>query len=147
MTKDIGLKFGIDKCGVFTMKRRKELECNGIDLQNGEEIDQIGEGCKHLGVLEKQDIFQERKENIRKECFKRLRATLKSKLNAKHVSQAINTWVVPTFRYSDGIIELTKEDVKEIDKKTRKIITMYGGLHPRSNVERLYQDVKEVVGL
>ena len=43
--------------------------------------------------------------NIRKEHFKRLRATLKSKLNAKHVSQAINTWVVPTVRYSAGIIE------------------------------------------
>ena len=38
----------------------------------------------------------EMKENIRKEYFKRLRATLKSKLNAKHVSQAINSWVVPT---------------------------------------------------
>ena len=105
MTKDIGLKFGINKCGVFAMKRRKGVECNGIDLQNGEEIGQIGEGCKHLGVLEKQDICQERKENIRKEYFKRLRATLKSKLNAKHVSQAINTWVVPTVRYSAGIIE------------------------------------------
>ena len=77
MTKDIGLKFGIDKCGVFAMKRRKGVECNGIDLQNGEEIGQIGEGCKHLGVLEKQDIYQEMKEKIRKKYFKRLRATLK----------------------------------------------------------------------
>ena len=94
MTKDIGLKFAIDKCGVFTMERRKGVECNGIDLQNGEEIGQIGEGCKHLGVLEKQDICQERKENIRKEYFKGLRATLKSK-HSKHVSQAISTWMVP----------------------------------------------------
>ena len=107
MTKDIGLKFGIDKCGVLAMKRGKEVECNEIELQNGEKIVQIGEeGCKHLGVLEKRDICQkEMKENIRKEHFKRLRATLKSKLNAKHVSQAINTWVVPTVRYSAGIIE------------------------------------------
>ena len=73
---------------------------------------------------------------------------MKSKLNAKHVSQAINTWVVPTVRYSAGIIEWIKEDVKEMDKKTtKKISTMYGGLQPRSNIERLYQDVKEVVGL
>ena len=47
----------------------------------------------------------EMKENIRKEYFKRLRLTMKSKLNAKHESQAINTWVVPTARYSGGIIE------------------------------------------
>ena len=106
VTKDIGLTFGTDKCCVLAMKRRKGVECNGIELQNGEEIGQIGEeGCKHLGVLEKQDICQEMKENIRKECFKRLRATLKSKLNAKHVSQAINTWVVPSVQHSAGIIE------------------------------------------
>ena len=69
------------------------MECNGIELKNGEEIGQIGEeGCKYLGVLEKGDICQEgMKENIRKEYFKRFRATLKSKLNPKHVSQAINT--------------------------------------------------------
>ena len=38
------------------------------------------------------------RENIGKEYFKRLRATFKSKLNAKHVSQAINTWMVPAIR-------------------------------------------------
>ena len=57
MTKDIGLKFGTDKCGILAMKRRKGVECNGIELKNGEEIGQIEEGgCKHLGVLEKQHI-------------------------------------------------------------------------------------------
>ena len=107
MTKDIGLKFGINKCGVLAMKKGKEVEWNGIELQNGEEIGQIvEEGFKYLGVLEKGDICQkEMKENIRKEYFKRLRATLKSKLNAKHISQVINTWMVPAIRYSAGIIE------------------------------------------
>ena len=93
MTKDIGLKFGKDKCGILAMKLGNEVECNGIELENGEEIGQIGEEVyKYLGVLEKGDIRQEgMKENIRKEYFKRFRATLKSKLNPKHVSQAINT--------------------------------------------------------
>ena len=45
------------------------------------------------------------KENIMKEYFKWLRATMKSKLNAKYVSQAINMWVVSTVRHSAGIIE------------------------------------------
>ena len=98
VAKDISMKFGIDKCGVLAMKRGKEVECNGIELENGEEISQIGEeGYKYLGILEKGDICQEEmKENIRKEYFKRLRATLKWKLNTKHVFQAINMWVVPT---------------------------------------------------
>ena len=89
--------------------------------------------------MEKGDICQEEmKENIRKEYFKRLRATLKSKLNAKHVFQAINTWVVTSARCSAGINEWTKEQVKEMDRKTKKIITIYGGLHPGSNTEWLY---------
>ena len=33
--------------------------------------------------------------------------------------------------------------MKEMDRKTRKIITMYGGLHPRSNVDRLYLPISE----
>ena len=32
-------------------------------------------------------------------------------------------------------------------QETRKVITMYGGLYPRSNVEPLYRERKEVVGL
>ena len=89
--------------------------------------------------MEKENICpEETKENIRKEYFKRLRATLNAKLNAKHVFQAINVWVVPAARYRACIIEWTKEEVKETDRKTKKIFTMYGGLHPRSNVEQLY---------
>ena len=57
--KNIGLKFGIDKCGVLAMKRRKLVQCYGIELGNGEKIGQLGEkGCKHLRVLEKSDICQ-----------------------------------------------------------------------------------------
>ena len=126
--KNIGMTFVIDMCGVLAMNRGKEVEYNGIELENGEEIGQIGKGYKFLGILEKGD-------NIRKEYFKRLRATLKSKLNAKHVFQVINTWLVPTVRYSVGIIEWTKEEATEIDPKARKVIIMYDGIHLRSNFE------------
>ena len=90
VTKDIGMKFGIDKSGVLAMNTGKKVECNEVELENGEEISQIREeGYKYLGILEKGDICQEEmKENIKKEYFKRLRATLKSKLNAKHIFQA-----------------------------------------------------------
>ena len=133
MAKNIVMKFGTDKCSVLAMKREKAVQCDGIELENSEEISQIGEdGYKYLRILEKGDICQkETKQNIRKKYFNRLRATLKSKLNAKLVFYAINTWVVPTVRYSAGIIEWAKEELKEMDRKTKKIITMYCGLHPR----------------
>ena len=36
------MKFGVDNCGVLAMNRGKEVEWNGIGLDNGEEIGQIG---------------------------------------------------------------------------------------------------------
>ena len=48
------------------MKRGKENECSGIDLENGEEIGQIGEeGHKYLGAFEKEDICQEEMKKIK----------------------------------------------------------------------------------
>ena len=53
------------RCGLLAMKSRREVECDGKELENGEEIGQVGEeGYKSLGIL---DICQEEiKENIRK---------------------------------------------------------------------------------
>ena len=52
--------------------------------------------------------------------------------------KAINTWAVSLMRYSAGIVKWTKADLDVTDRKTRKLMTMYGMLHPRSNVSRLY---------
>ena len=41
-------------------------------------------------------------------------------------------------RYSAGIVDWTKAELDEVDRKTRKMMTMHGMLHPRSNVCRLY---------
>ena len=62
------MKFGLDKRGALSMKRGNEVECNGIELEDGEEICQIGEErYKYFGVLEKGDIRPEgMKENNRK---------------------------------------------------------------------------------
>ena len=110
------MKFGLDKCGVLTMKSGKELEGDGIVIEN---IGPIGEEeYKYFGSLKKGDICQEEmKKNIRKECLKRLKSTLKLKLNAKHVLQATNTWVVPNVRESAGINEWGSEGNVSKNKK------------------------------
>ena len=38
---------------------------------------------------------------------------------------------------------MKKENLKEIDQNIRKIYTMYGGLHRRSNVDWLYTTRRE----
>ena len=63
---------------------------------------------------------------------------MKSKLNGRNVIKAINTWAIPLIRYGAGIIDWTKNEIDEIDRETRKMLNMYGCLHPKSNVDRLY---------
>ena len=46
-------------------------------------------------------------------------------------------------RYSGGIIDWTKEELQDMGRKTRKIMTLNKCLHPRSSVARLYMKWKE----
>ena len=85
----------------------------------------------------------EMKETIGKECKRRLRLVLRSKLNGKNKISAVNTWAVATFRYGAGIIQWKYNKLKDIDRKTRKTMTMYGAFHPKSDVDRLYVKRKE----
>ena len=51
---------------------------------------------------------------------------MKSKLNGKNKIAGINTWAIPVLRYGAGIIKWNKEELDEMDRKTRKIIAMNG---------------------
>ena len=46
-------------------------------------------------------------------------------------------------RYSAAFLGWTKEEIHQLDRKTRKLLTMHGGLHPKSNVDRWYIPRKE----
>ena len=41
-------------------------------------------------------------------------------------------------RYVTGIIEWHQEELQRMDRKTRKLLTIYGSFHPRSDVDSLY---------
>ena len=109
-------------------------------LPDGEMMKDIGEGeYKYLGVLEASDIKAGKmRELIIQEYRRRLRLLLRSKLNSGNMMKAINTWAVSVLRYTAGIISWTVDDIHEIDRKTRKAMTMNRMLHPRANVARLY---------
>ena len=97
---DIGMKFGIKKCGILTMKRAKFVKSEGIKLPDGEVMKQVGqEGYIYLGIIELDKIKEtEKKEEITKEYKRRQRLILESKLNGRNKVTAINTWAVATFR-------------------------------------------------
>ena len=62
---------------------------------------------------------------------------LKSKLNGRNKIIALNTWAVSILRYGAGILKWNKNELQEMDRKTRKFMAMNKELHPRSDVTRL----------
>ena len=68
---------------------------------------------------------------------------LKSKLNGKNKITAINAWAVDLFRYGAAILLWKESELKDVGRRSRKTMTMYGALHPRSDVDRLHIKRKE----
>ena len=83
------------------------------------------------------------KEKVGNEYERRVRKLLETKVNGQNVINAINTWAIPLLRYSAAFLGWAKEEIHRLDRKTRKLLTMHGGLHPKSNVDGLYVPRKE----
>ena len=139
-SEDIGMEFGLNKCGVLLMKRGKKVRFDDITLLDEQIIREIEEeGYKFLGILWV-DMMREKemKKRFMREYKRRLKLVLKSKLNGNNKINATKTWAVSVLRYGAGIIRCTKEGMKTLDRMTRKVLTMNGALHPKSDIDRLY---------
>ena len=117
-----------------------------IELPDGKVIKLLreGESYKYLGILEADKFLEEKmKLNVLKEYIRRLRKNLKSKLNVRNLVHGVNTWAVSLIRYSAAFVSWRKSELQAIDRKTRKLFTMYGVLHTKSDVDKLYIPRKE----
>ena len=144
-SEDIGMEFGIEKCVLLVMEKGK-IGKVGIELPDGKIIKSLKEGAsyKYLGILEADKFLEEKmKLNVSKEYIRRLRKVLKSKLNGGNLVRGVNTWAVSLLRYSAAFVSWRKNELEAIDRKTRKLFTIYGALHPKSDVDRLYIPRKE----
>ena len=83
------------------------------------------------------------KEKIQKEYHRRIRKLLVTKFNSRNLIKGVNTWVVPLVRYSGPFLEWTRDELKQMDQRTRKLMTMHKALHPRDDIDRLYFSRKE----
>lgn len=145
-SNDISMEFGLDKCATLTIHRGEVQQTQGIDLPNKQTIKGLSleESYKYLGILQADDIKHEQvKKKTSAEYLKRVRKVLKSKLNGGNTIQAINSWAVPVIRYTAGVVDWTQNELDELDRKTRKVMTANHALHPQSDVDRLYMPRKE----
>ena len=98
-----------------------------------------GDTYKYLGIIEADRIkSQDMKEKIKQEYLRRTRKVLETKLNSGNLIKAINTWAVSLVRYSAAFVDWTNAELESLDRQTRKLMTMHGALHPKSDVDRLY---------
>ena len=77
-------------------------------------------------------------ELFRKEYLRRVKLITKSKLNGRNKIMAASTWAVSLIRYGAGILKWNKNELQEIDRKTRKVMKINKELHPWSDISRIY---------
>ena len=145
-SRDIEMEFGIEKCTMLVMKSGKRHMTDGMELPNHDKIRTLGENetYKYLGILEADIIKQvEMKEKIRKEYLRKNRKLLERKLSSRNLIKGINSWAMPLVRYSGPFLKWTRDELKQMDQRTRKLMTMHKALHPRNDVDRLYVSRKE----
>ena len=145
-SQDTGMEFGIEKCALLVMKSGKRHLTDGIELPNQDKIRTLAEHetFKYLGILEADTIKQaEMKNKIQKEYLRRTRELLEIKLNSRKLIKGINTCAVLLVRYSGPFLKFTRDELWQMDQRTRKLMTMHKALHPRDDVDRLYVTRKE----
>ena len=119
----IGMEFGIEKCAMNSGKRHMT---DGMELPNQDKIrtHRENETYKYLGILEADTIKQvQMKEKIRKEYLRR--KLLETKLSSRNLIKGINTWAVPLVRYSEPFLKWARDELKQMDQRTRKLTTMH----------------------
>ena len=135
-SQDIGMEFGIEKRHMT----------DGMELPSQDKIRTLEENetYKYLGILEADTIKQvQMKDKIRKEYLRRTRKLLETKLSSRNLIKGIITWAVSQARYSGPFLKWTRDELKQMDQRTRKLMTMHKALHPRNDVDRLYVPRKE----
>jgi hypothetical protein len=131
---------------MMMIKRGKLISSQSIVIDNNREIQELEQGktYKYLGNEESEGIqHQQMKDRLKQEYNRRLRMILKSELNARNKITAIGAFAVRVLRYSFGVINWRIEEIKQIDRKTRKMLTIYKMHHPKADIDRLYVKRKE----
>ena len=134
------MEFGLSKCEVLIMKTGKLVKTEGKSMHNGKVIKNIEEGgYKYLEILEADNIKQEEmKGQIKKESTRSVKNILKSKLNGWNIISTINSKSVSIVKSGAVIICCTKMKLEELDRKTRKLVTMEGAQQPIAAIDGLY---------
>ena len=146
-SQDIGMEFGIKKCALLVMKSSKRHLTDGIELPNQDKIRTLAENetYKYLGILEADTIKQvEIKNKIQKEYLGRIRKLHEIKFKSRNLIEGKNTWDVPLVRYSGPFLKWTRNERRQMDQRTRKLMTVTRHYIPETTwTDYMYQEKRE----
>ena len=125
-SEGIGMQFGINKFVVLMEKREEVIRTDGIKLPDGQHMKDIDvTGYTYLGILETDKIKEkEMREKFSKDYIRQLRLILRSKLNGRNKIMTVKTRAVSVMRYSARILKWNTDELKSLDRRTRKFMTM-----------------------
>ena len=83
------------------------------------------------------------KNKIQKEYLRRTRKLLETKLSSRNLIKGINTWAVILVRYSGPFLKWTRDELGQMDQRTRKLMNTHKVSYPRDDVDRLYMPRKD----
>ena len=134
------MKFGQDKCAYIKIEKGKNTTTTPVEI-NGLTIKPIQEGQRYRYLGRDENIAYEgtiNKERVSKEYFSRVKTIWLSELSAFNKTIAHNAFATPVITPTIGILDWTIQEIKDIDIRTRKMLSVTGNFHPNSDVDRLY---------
>ena len=141
-SKDICMDFGTDKCAYLKIVKGtivsdvEPLVMNKLTIKSAKD----GDTYKYLGIDENISYHGPiNKERVSKEYFTRTRKIWSSELNAYNKEIAHSAFAVPVLIPTIGVLDWTIGEIKDIDIRTRKILTLTRNFHPNSDIDRLYK--------
>ena len=100
---------------------------------------------KYIGVIQADETkHHEMKEKVKTEYYRRVRKILETRLNGGNPITGINKWAISLLRDSAAFLDWTGAELEQMDRRTRKLMTMHQALNPKSDVAGYtYLEMKE----
>jgi hypothetical protein len=90
----------------------------------------VEERYKYLGIKQATTMDHGKvKEEITKQFQNRINAILKTELNGKNTTKAINAFTIPILTYTYGIIKWSETDLNNLQHALRTTLTKHGAHH------------------
>ena len=137
----------IEKCATLVMKSGKRLLMDRIETDGIETKFEHSEKKKRTNIWGYWKLIPPNKWSWKKKFRKNISGEPESysrQLYSRNLIKRIYIWAVLLVTYLRPFLKWTREELKQMDQRTRKLMTMHTALHPRDDVDILYVSRKDV---